>query len=84
MACTHLAPHYLIDVSRPARTDEMTVMVERREGASDADGAAAAARLATRVKDTIGVSIAVDLKPPGFLDRSQGKAKRVIDRRPRN
>ena len=84
LACTHLAPHYLIDVSRPARTDEMTVMVERREGASDADGAAAAARLATRVKDTIGVSIAVDLKPPGFLDRSQGKAKRVIDRRPRN
>jgi len=83
MKCPHLAPHYLIDVARPGRTDEMTVAVERRPGAGDADCATDAAALTARVKDMIGISIAVDLKPPGSLDRSQGKAKRVIDRRPK-
>lgn len=81
MKCPHLAPHYLIEVARPGRTDEMTVAVERRPGANDADCAADAAALTARVKDMIGISIAVDLKPAGSLDRSQGKAKRVIDRR---
>jgi phenylacetate-CoA ligase len=81
MKCPQLAPHYLIEVARPARTDEMTVMVECRPDASDADAAAGAAGLSARVKDIIGISITVDLKPAGSLDRSQGKAKRVIDRR---
>ncbi len=77
------APHYVVDVARPGRIDEMTVLVERRADATDADCAAAAAGLIGRVKDIIGISIAVDLKPTGSLDRSQGKAKRVIDRRPK-
>ena len=84
MACPQLAPHYLIEVSRPARIDEMTVVVEGRPGVSDAECAAGAAALMARVKDIVGVSVAVDLKPSGSLDRSQGKAKRVIDRRPKN
>lgn len=83
LKCAHLSPHYLIDVARPARTDEVTVAVERRAGASDSDCAADAAALVARVKDIVGISIAVDLKSPGSLDRSQGKAKRVIDRRPK-
>ncbi len=78
-----LAPHYVIDVVRSGRTDAMTVAVERRGDVDDAQGAAAAAAFVARVKDIIGISIAVDLKPPGSLDRSQGKAKRVIDRRPK-
>jgi phenylacetate-CoA ligase len=61
----------------------MTVMVERRPDASEASCAADAAALTARVKDIIGISITVDLKPAGSLDRSQGKAKRVIDRRPK-
>ena len=83
LKCTRLSPHDVIDVSRPARTDEVTVLVERRPDAGDADCAADAAALVARVKDIIGISIAVDLKTPGSLDRSQGKAKRVIDRRPK-
>lgn len=78
-----LAPHYVIDVVRSGRTDAMTVAVERRGDVDEAQGAAAAAAFVARVKDIIGISIAVDLKPPGSLDRSQGKAKRVIDRRPK-
>jgi phenylacetate-CoA ligase len=84
MACPDLAPHYMIEVTRPVRVDEMTVMVERRPDANDADSAASAAMLTARVKDIVGISITVDLKPAGSLDRSQGKARRVIDRRPKN
>ncbi|MGE4063790.1 MAG: phenylacetate--CoA ligase PaaK [Rhodospirillaceae bacterium] len=84
MRCPALAPHYLIEVTRPGRTDEMTVLVERRVGALDADCAAAASTLVARLKDLIGITIAVDLKPAGSLDRSQGKAKRVLDRRPKS
>lgn len=83
MRCPQLAPHYLIEVARPERTDEMTVVVEGRPHANETECAAGAAALAAHVKDMIGISITVDLKPPGSLDRSQGKAKRVIDRRPR-
>ncbi len=82
LKCPELAPHYVIEVTRPHRTDEVTVLVERREDAGESACAAAVAAFAARVKDIIGISIAVDLKPPGSLDRSQGKAKRVIDRRP--
>ncbi|MGE3476334.1 MAG: phenylacetate--CoA ligase PaaK [Rhodospirillaceae bacterium] len=82
LKCPELAPHYVIEVTRPHRTDEVTVLVERRPDVGAAACAAAAAGFAARVKDILGISIAVDLKPPGSLDRSQGKAKRVIDRRP--
>ena len=83
LKCAHLSPHYLIDVSRPVRTDEMAVLVESRPGAREDDCAADATALVARVKDIVGISITVDLKTPGSLDRSQGKAKRVIDRRPK-
>lgn len=84
LKCRELAPHYVIELTRPGRTDEMTVMVERRPDAGENECAAAVAALAGHVKDIVGISIAVDLKPPGSLDRSQGKAKRVIDRRPQS
>ena len=42
---------------------------------------ASAPELADRVKDTVGVSIEVDVVAPGTLERSQGKAKRIEDRR---
>jgi len=74
----------LSEVTRPSHQVEMTVMVERRPDAGDTDCEAAARTLVGRIKDLIGISITVDLKPAGALDRSQGKARRVIDRRSRN
>lgn len=35
------------------------------------------------VKDVIGISVDIDLVPPGSIARSEGKAKRVEDRRPK-
>ena len=42
---------------------------------------AAAERLAFGVKEKFGVTISVDVLDPGGLERSQGKAQRIIDMR---
>jgi phenylacetate-CoA ligase len=75
-----LSPHYLLEVSRPNRLDELKIIVEARPGA---DGAAAARALAERVKTLIGVSAKVEIAPAGGVERSAGKARRVRDLRPR-
>jgi phenylacetate-CoA ligase len=74
-----LSPHFQCVLTRPARLDELCVRVESRAGA--ADGAAAGARLVELIKDTVGVTVAVEIVEPGAIERSQGKAVRVIDRR---
>ncbi len=78
------AGHFLIELTREGRMDEMTVLAEAREGFWDGDGMTAQAqRLVTRIKDTIGITTRVAIQPPGTLERSAGKAKRVIDKRPK-
>ncbi|HKN08038.1 MAG TPA: phenylacetate--CoA ligase, partial [Pseudomonadota bacterium] len=78
-----LAPHYQLHVERPGNLDELTVHVERAQGAGGADGDAAGARLAHQVKSRIGVSVDVRVVESGGIERSAGKAKRVIDKRPK-
>ena len=80
LRCPDLAPLYLIEVSRPARLDEVCIRVELRPGAA-ADSVQVARDLQARIKDNIGVSARVDVMPSGSMERSQGKAKRVIDSR---
>jgi phenylacetate-CoA ligase len=78
-----LSPHFMIEVSRPDRLDEVRVRVEAREGV-DADARGAAGQvLAHQVKMLIGVTVAVEVQDPGALGRSQGKAQRVRDLRPK-
>ena len=77
-----LSPHFQCVLSRPSRLDELTVRVERRHDASDADGTAAGIELGTLVKNTIGVSVTVEVLPPDGVERSMGKRRRVIDSRP--
>jgi phenylacetate-CoA ligase len=57
------------------------VLVERASavGATDAD--AAGQRLAQRIKDLVGVTCAVRVTQSGGIERSLGKAKRVVDKR---
>jgi len=76
-----LAPHYQIEITRPKSLDEMTILVERAPQAGSADGDAAAARLRHRVKSLIGVTADVKVLAPGGVERSLGKAKRIVDRR---
>jgi phenylacetate-CoA ligase len=78
-----LAPHYQIEISRPRNLDEMTVVVERVPAAGSADGDAAGQRLAHLIKNLIGVSADVKVLAPGGVERSLGKAKRIVDKRPK-
>jgi phenylacetate-CoA ligase len=78
-----LVAHYQLEVTRPTHLDELTVLVERapQAGASDAD--AAGTRLARSIKDMVGVSAAVRVVAPGGIEGSMGKARRVVDKRPK-
>ena len=77
-----LAPHYLIEVTRPQHMDEIEVQVELRPEAVDADTRArAVAELQHHIKAYIGISARVRVVPTASIERSVGKARRVVDRR---
>ena len=76
-----LVPHYQLEITRPKNLDEMTVLVERSPACGSADGDAAGVRLGHMVKSMIGVTAEVRVVAPGTIERSLGKAKRVIDKR---
>ncbi len=82
-----LAPHYLLEVSRPERLDQLDVVVELRPdcaGRLTAEGHAELERGAEAlIRAGTGLAAKVRAVPPGTIERSQGKAKRVVDRRPR-
>jgi len=78
-----LVPQYQIEIERPKIMDEMTVLVERSPAAGSADGERAGATLQHLIKSLIGVSCEVRVVAPGGIERSVGKAKRVVDKRPR-
>ncbi len=82
-----LAPHYLIEVKRPDRLDELDVIVEMRPESAGSLAAAAHSDLERHaehlIKAHVGVTTAVRVVPPETIERSQGKAKRVIDKRPK-
>jgi phenylacetate-CoA ligase len=73
-----LAPHYLLELRREARLDSMTVRVEARDGAQARDSGES---LSQRIRTVLGVQVAVELAPAGSIERSAGKAKRVLDLR---
>jgi phenylacetate-CoA ligase len=78
-----LAPHYQCVLTREGPLDHLQVVVETRPGIDpNSETALAAARQLQRdVKTYIGTSINVDLKAEGGVERSMGKAKRVVDLR---
>ena len=80
LRCAELAPHYLLEVTRPGRLDELTVHVELRADKIENQSGDALSR---RIKDNIGVTAHVQLCSPGTLGRSVGKAVRVRDLRPK-
>jgi len=78
------APHYLIEVSRPGTLDEAVVKVEIRPG-DFSDEMRQMVELRDRIDREIhavtGVRMTVELVAPHTLERSAGKARRVLDRR---
>ena len=77
-----ISPHYQIELAKDGPLDSMTVRVEAAPGNED-DGrrAALAALLGENIKQNVGISAAIDVTPVGAVDRSAGKAVRIIDRR---
>ena len=78
-----LAPHFMIELTRPDRMDMVRLSVEAREDTDAATHAEHAYTLAHRIKTMVGISVKIDITPAGSLPRSQGKAARVVDKRPR-
>jgi phenylacetate-CoA ligase len=81
-----LAPHYVLEVTRPDNLDEIAVLVEPKpEFATlgDADRRDVAAELGHAIKTFVGVSADVRVVAVGTIERSIGKAKRVMDKRKR-
>jgi phenylacetate-CoA ligase len=78
-----IAPHYQIVLTREGALDAMTVEVELAMGAAvtEADRARKAGEVAHHIKSQVGVTCSVDVKAPGEIPRSQGKAVRVRDLR---
>ena len=82
MATGGVAPHYQIELFKSGRMDAMRVFVEALPDAADELSKTAAARMLTkRIKDVVGVSTEIVVGEPGDVERSQGKAKRVVDNR---
>ena len=78
-----LSAHYQVVLTRQNRLDDMTVRVETRPDVTVEQAAEDAAHLAHRIKQLVGVTAHVELVAPGGIDRSMGKAVRVVDRRPK-
>jgi len=79
-----LSAHYQIVLSREGRMDQMEIRVEIRPDADDQQTRRAAEdRLGAAVKDTIGITARISVLDPEGIERSLGKAKRVVDRRPK-
>ena len=78
-----LAPHYVLELRRDGHHDHLTVKVEADPGVAGQLDAReeAGGHLRTRIKAYIGVTVAVSVCDPGAVERSAGKARRVLDLR---
>ena len=84
LKCSGLAPHFQIELVRAGRMDDMVVHVEAMPHATDeAARASSAKELAHHIKSVVGVSTKIQVGDPDSVERSAGKARRVVDNRPK-
>lgn len=76
-----IAPFYQLIVSRPGVSDEIIVEVEAKEGLAAADYGNVADHIYHRLRNATGISCKINVKKPGDIERSAGKAVRVKDLR---
>ena len=80
-----LSAHYQIVLTREGRLDEAEVVVEAAPASVGEEARkASAAELGHHIKGLIGITAKINVVDPGGVERSQGKARRVIDKRPRD
>ncbi len=78
-----LTPYFQCVLDRPHRLDELTVVVEAAPDVPDPRWPDLGDVVASLVKRRIGVTAAVRVVQPGGIERSLGKARRIVDNRPR-
>lgn len=81
LAVDSLAPHYFIEVGKDGHLDAIEINVELAVGAVASNKEEAIAALSQRVKSYIGISARIKVHDQGGIPRSEGKARRVIDKR---
>jgi phenylacetate-CoA ligase len=76
--------HFILELTREGRMDQLTIHAEARPESWDGGGLTDHAdRISLHIKNTIGITAPVKIVAPDTLERSLGKAKRVRDKRPR-
>ena len=83
LAVPGLSPYFQCVLTRPARLDELTVNVEADPSVPEGGRAALADEVRHHIKSTVGTSAKVNVIEPGGIERSVGKARRIIDLRHR-
>jgi phenylacetate-CoA ligase len=84
LRCDGLSPHFLIELNREHRLDVVRLHVEARaDHADEASRAAQAAMLAAHIRNVVGIGVDIVVADPGGIERSGGKARRIIDKRPK-
>ena len=78
-----LAPHYQCVLGKDGHMDTLTVRVECAHGSEPGQAQDARERLAHEIKSYVGVTAGIEVLPEGGIERSVGKAKRIVDQRPR-
>jgi len=81
LRCPGLAPHFLLEITRPNRLDEVTVQVEARPGTPESAYLEQGALLSAGIKEHVGISTRIIVGKPQTLPRSQGKAAHMRDLR---
>jgi phenylacetate-CoA ligase len=82
LASERVTGHYQIRLTREGRLDDVAVHVEARPEHFVAGGLEPEAEaIVGRIKGIVGLTVRVVIEPPGAIERSMGKARRVIDRR---
>jgi phenylacetate-CoA ligase len=83
LAERRLAPHYFLEITRDGHLDALAVHVELQAGAdlTPGDCEAVSRGLAHHLRSFIGISARVVVNPSGAIERSVGKARRVLDKR---
>jgi phenylacetate-CoA ligase len=77
--------HFILELTRDGRMDELTIIAEARPESWDGNGLTDHAdRISTHIKNTIGITSRVRVVAPDTLERSLGKAKRLYDKRPKD
>lgn len=85
MTVSTLAPHFQIELTRKGRMDHMVIHVESTIGAAGETAREASAKqLSNRVKSNVGITAEVRAYEPGKVARSEGKAVRLVDNRPKD